>query len=103
MVTITKGTKEYLPVLIADALESVADLATSTPTYDVYKNDPAETAIETGLVAAVFGGSGMLLLCLIDTTGAAYTDLEGEFNLFVQFTAAPEVPRLGPLRFRIDD
>jgi hypothetical protein len=102
MVTITRGTVEYLPVKIADALAGVSDLAGSSPTYDVVLNDPAETAVETGLTAQVYNGAGMILLCLINSTLPAYAT-EGDYNLFVKFNAAPEIPRLGPFRFRIDD
>jgi len=42
---------------------------------------------------------GMKILPLIDTT----TLDEGPYDLFVTFSASPEIPRLGPFRFRVDD
>jgi hypothetical protein len=94
-VVLTLGTKEYVPIKVTDALKRIASLDATDLKFDVYKADIAETVVETNVSAA---NSGMTALCLVDTTGWT----EGDYDLFIHFAAAPEIPRLGPYRFRVD-
>jgi len=106
MITIAPGSKEYLVLKMVDVLPSPDALTTmvgTSPTFDVYDDDEAETAILTGQSASIASGDGMLVLCLIDAQIPAIFPEEGDYKLFLQFTNAPEIPRLGPFRFRIDD
>ena len=100
MQTLVKGTKEYLIVDVTDILGTIVSLTGSNPVFDIYQD---ETPI---LLSQAASPSNMRLLCLLDTSlvvgGAPPVQLEGEFELYVQFTALPEVPRLGPMKFRID-
>jgi len=93
MEKLTKGTKEFLVIPVTDTMGNLTEITAAT--YDIVTgNDPAEEVL-TGASAVV---DGMTILPLIDT---ADMDI-GPYDLFVQFTALPEVPRLGPFRFRVD-
>lgn len=96
METLTKGTKEYLPIKVRNILGSFTTLDGTGLQFDLYKDDLAETAV---LTAQPTSNDGMTALPLIDTT----TLDEGDYKVFIKFTALPEVPRLGPFKFRVDD
>lgn len=96
METLTKGTKEYLPIKVQNILGSFTTLDGTGLSYDLYKDDEAETVVLTAQPAS---NDAMIALPLIDTTTLA----EGDYLVFIKFTALPEVPRLGPFRFRVDD
>jgi len=109
VVPLTMGTKEYLVCKVTEVLNQLTTLTGTDPEYDVYKADEAETAVLLSQPAALTPADDMMALCLIDTTAddggmpPALIFEEGDYNLFLKFTAAPEVPRLGPFRFRVDD
>jgi hypothetical protein len=94
--TLTVGTKEYLPIQVRNILGSVTTLDGTGLTYDLYHDDEAETVVLTAQPAS---NDGMVALPLIDCTGLT----EGDYKVFIKFTALPEVPRLGPFYFRVDD
>lgn len=96
METLTKGTKEYLPIKVKNIIGSFTTLDGTGLEFDLYKANEAETAVLTAQPSA---NDGMIALPLIDTTGLT----EGDYVVFIKFTALPEVPRLGPFRFRVDD
>lgn len=96
METLTVGTKEYLPIKVKNILGSFTTLSGTGLNYDLYQDNEAETAIVTGQPA---DNDGMIALPLIDTA----TLTEGDYKVFIRFTALPEVPRLGPFYFRVDD
>jgi hypothetical protein len=98
MVTLTKGTKEFLPIKVNDALGSITTLDGLGLTHDLYRADEAETLIYQNQATL---NDGMVALPLIDTTGVNFE--EGDYNCFIKFTSLPEIPRLGPFRFRVDD
>ena len=98
METLTLGTKEYLPIRVKNILGSLSTLDGTGLTFDLYKDDEAETSV---LLAQPASNDGMIALPLIDTTGVNFE--EGDYNVFIKFTALPEVPRLGPFKFRVDD
>lgn len=98
MEVLTRGTKEYLIVEITDTLSNLTTLVGADPTFDVVTDDDEETAVITGQSCIV---QNMLALCLMDTTDPDFE--EGQYKAFVKFNALPEVPRLGPFRFRVDD
>lgn len=98
MVTLAKGTIEFLPIKLLDALENVSTLDGLGLTHDLYKADEAETLVYANQATL---NDGMIALPLIDTTPTAIT--EGDYNCFIKFSTAPEIPRLGPFRFRVDD
>lgn len=95
-VVLTKGTIEFLPIRVSDALGNLLTLDGTGLAYDLYHDNEDETVVVTSQSAQ---NSGMLALPLIDTTSLA----EGPYNVFIQFTAFPELPRLGPYKFRVDD
>lgn len=95
---LVKGTKEYIVVEVTDTLNNLTTLGASSPTYDVVTDDDDETLVVDGATAIT---EGMLALCMIDTTPVDFD--EGKYKLFLKFEALPEVPRLGPFRFRVDD
>lgn len=45
---------------------------------------------------------GLTAYCLLDTTLIGYNS-DGEYELFISFTAAPEVPVVGPFRFELNN
>jgi hypothetical protein len=107
MVTLTKGTKEYVPIKVTQVVGNppLTSLTGLGLVFDLNKDDEAETVILTG-VAAI--NDGMIALPLIDTNitgGMPVADLipEGDYNIFIKFTLAPEIPRLGPFKIRVDD
>jgi len=94
MERLTKGTIEFLIIPITDTQGNLTNIGAAT--YDLYTGDDAATEILSGISCVV---DGMKILPLIDTTNLA----EGPYDLFVNFIAPPESPRLGPFRFRVDD
>lgn len=98
MVTLTLGTKEFLPIKVADALNGLTTLDGLGLAHDLYKADEAETLIYANQSTL---NDGMVALPLIDTSVQDFE--EGEYNCFIKFTNAPEIPRLGPFTFRVDD
>lgn len=96
-VELPKGTIEHLIVQVKDRLNNVNDLSTLTPRYDIRRQgDP--TLLFTALPATAIG---MALYCLVDTTADAYTN--GTYELFAYFDNLPEIPRLGPFEFDINE
>lgn len=95
-VVLTKGTIEFLPIRVSDALGNLGTLDGTGLAYDLYHDDEAETQV---LVSQSAQNDGMLALPLIDTTGLT----EGPYSVFIKFTTFPETPRLGPYKFRVDD
>ena len=106
MVTLTKGTVEFVPIKLTNVLGSLTTLDGLGLQHDLFKDDEAETEIYTGLATL---NDGMIALPLIDTTqddgGIPPVPLtpEGDYCIFIDFTTAPEHPRLGPFKFRLDD
>lgn len=96
MVVITKGSIEYMPIKVSDALGNLLTLDGTGLSYDIYHDDEAETVVLTSQSAT---NDGMLALPLIDTTSLQ----EGPYALFLKFASFPETPRLGPYKFRVDD
>jgi len=94
MEKLTKGTIEFLVLPITDTQGNLTNIGAAT--YDLYTGDDDATVVVSGVSCVV---DGMKILPLIDTTTLA----EGPYDLFVTFSAAPETPRLGPFRFRVDD
>lgn len=99
MVTLTLGTVEYVPIKVFDALGNLTTLDGTGLTHDLYRTDEAETPVYTGRPTA---NDGMVALPLIDTSTFTEAD-QGEYNIFLNFTLSPELPRLGPFRIRIYD
>jgi hypothetical protein len=95
MENVTLGSKEELIVDVTDTLANYSDLTTTNPRYDV--KDHADSFKMTNQVAVVDPVNKMRLHCLIDTTVGSW--IAGRHKLYVRFTAAPEVPQLGPLEF----
>jgi hypothetical protein len=96
MVVITKGSIEFLPIRVQEALGNLQTLDGTGLSYDLYVDDEAETVVLTSQSAQ---NDGMIALPLINTTTLA----EGLYNVFIKFSSFPEVPRLGPFKFRVDD
>lgn len=95
--TLPAGTKEYLIVDVVDLLNNLVTLDGTTPKYDVkdaagafkYTQEPATNQV-------------MRLFCMIDTMlGGAWAG--GTYRLYINFVTAPELPRLGPYTFTVDD
>ena len=98
-ILLTKGTKEYVPVTVVDALNSLSSL--NTPLYDVlYDNNTTLYSGATGIA------SGLVMNCLVDISSGGPGGLIAtgtRFRLFVMFTNAPEIVRLGPVILRVYD
>lgn len=98
MVTLTLGTKEYVPIKVINVLGNLASLDSTGLTHDLYKADEAETLVYANEATT---NDGMIALPLIDTTNVGFE--EGDYNIFIKFNALPEIPRLGPFPIRVDD
>jgi hypothetical protein len=96
MHTIAPGSVEFFPIRIEDALGNITTLDGTGLSYDLYKGDEAESLVLANQSAQ---NDGMIALPLINTTGLD----EGPYEVFIKFSSFPELPRLGPFRFRIDD
>jgi len=104
MVTLTKGTVEFVPIKLLNVLGNVTTLDGLGLQHDLYMDDEAETVVYTGVATL---NDGMIALPLIDTTqliGAPPAEMpEGDYSIFIDFVSNPEHPRLGPFKFRLDD
>jgi len=99
-VTLPQGTKEHVIVDIEDLLNNLVTLDGTTPKFDV-KNE-AGTLIYTQQAAT---NQVMRCFCLIDTDTTGPTSSlwpAGTYRLYIDFTTAPELPRLGPFPFMVD-
>jgi hypothetical protein len=95
--TLPAGTKEYLIVDVTDILGNLVTLDGTNPKYDVKDANGVlkyDQQVATNQVMRVF--------CMIDTLlGGAWA--AGNYRLYLNFTTAPELPRLGPFMFTVDD
>jgi hypothetical protein len=98
-VTLPQGTKEYLFLDVSDLLAQLLTLDGTTPKFDV--KDQGDVLKYTQANAT---NVGMRMYCLIDTSAAHPQGLwaAGNYRLYVNFTTAPELPRLGPYAFTVD-
>jgi hypothetical protein len=95
--TLPVGTKEYLIVDVDDLLNNLITLDGTNPRYDV--KDPSGNLKYNQAIAT---NQVMRLYCIIDTAlGGLW--IAGSYRLYVNFTTAPELPRLGPFQFTVDD
>lgn len=90
--TLTRGTKEILPVDVDDTTDQVTSLTTATSVQFDIKDDLGANKY-TNQAASV---TGMRISCLVDTANGGLWD-EGHYELYVEFTLATENVRLGPI------
>jgi hypothetical protein len=95
-VTLPQGTKEYVVVDVADELNTLVDLAGTTPQYRVLDATDAEQLTWTAAVVTL-----MKARCMIDTQLPTLWD-GGAYRLYLRFTTAPELPWLGPFEFDVE-
>jgi len=96
-VTLPQGTKEHLIVDVADLLTNLVTLDGTTPKFDVKDDADVMKYTQQAATSVV-----MRMFCLIDTmSGGAWT--AGTYRLYIYFTTAPELPKLGPFTFVVDD
>jgi len=98
-IVLAKGTKQYVPVKVSDALAHLTSLSGADLRFDVFKADDDETQIWDNLTCSYDIDDELIALPLIDTA----TLDEGMYKLFISFVASPEIPYLGPFFFRVDD
>lgn len=90
MIELIKGTIEHVPINVKDRLNSLTDLAGTSPTYFVRREaDPSDVVI-TERAADLTTPAGMVAYCLIDTT----TIDQDRYELCLRFQLLPEVPLL---------
>lgn len=94
-VRVALGTKEYLPIKVADALEHLTTLDGSDLRFDIFAEDDDVSPIEINSSA---DNEGLTALPLVDTAGYD----PGFYHLYISFVASPETVRLGPFRFLVD-
>jgi hypothetical protein len=102
-VTLTQGTKEYLFVEIDDLLNVLTTLDGTTPKFDVKTGSSGSGTLKYDQQAAT--NTGMRVNCLVDTSAAHPGGLwaAGAYRLYIYFTTAPELPKLGPFAFDVSD
>jgi len=93
-VSLPKGSKEFLVVIVLDKLENIANLDDATVTFDI--KDSSQADVVTGQSTSI---DDMTVSCLIDTTDME----EGEYLLFVNVDLTPQYVILGPFKFWVDD
>lgn len=91
-----KGSKEYMPVKIADRLNGISTLDGIVINFRVTDDAdvPAEIVAWTTCV-----NQGMIALPLVDTSLNGFA--KGKYNLYVRVNVATEVPVLGPFEFMV--
>jgi len=95
--TLTRGTKEILPVDVDDSTDQVTTLVSATAIqFDVKLADTPFTAQYSNQAATA---TGMRISCLVDTSAAHPNGLwpEGHYELYIEFTLGTEGVRLGPI------
>ena len=92
---ISKNTKENIHVDVDDTTDTVTDLSSSGPTFDVINSSDTFVVTASSATAA-----GMRITVLLDTTISGGLP-EGEYRLFVKFTVGSQVIRKGPFYFTI--
>jgi hypothetical protein len=90
---VNKGSIETFVVEIVDTVNNLTALPAGT-TYDILDTDGNNVSINQAATV-----EEMRAYCLIDSTLAQMP--VGDYDLFLKFSSAPEVPRLGPHRFRV--
>lgn len=88
---INQGSIETMIVDVVDVLDQLTVLPAGAR-YDIFDTDG--NSEQANLVPTI---NGMTALCVIDSTGLAIDD----YDLYLTFTSAPDTPRLGPYRFRV--
>jgi len=96
MLDIRVGSTETLLVDVTDALGNLTDLSTAVPRFDVLAHD-GSSKITNG-VPTIDPAEPLTAQCLIDTTGWT----PGRYDLYIRFTFNSDVPRLGPLEFKVN-
>lgn len=97
---VPKGSIQYWPVNVMNALEGVTALDSldgKDVRYDLYR--VLDDSDEEITLNASADNQGMIALPLIDSTSFE----EGVYKLFISFVASPQTPRLGPFYFKVDD
>jgi len=95
--TLTRGTKEILPVDVDDTTDQATSLVSATSVqFDVKLADSPFTSFYSNQAASA---TGMRISCLVDTSAAHPNGLwpEGHYELYVEFVLATESVRLGPI------
>lgn len=94
------GTKESVPIQIADTLGNLTTLTGHDLRYDLfyYGDDGEEVEIFTN---ASCSNDDMIALPLIDTTTVDFA--EGVYNVYLTFTNGSEEIRMGPFKILVDD
>jgi hypothetical protein len=97
-VRLTLGTKENLIIDVNDEIASISTLNGLNVTYD-WREKGATSWVGQNLPAT---NAGMRAFCLIDTSGWTTAKI-GRYEVYLRFNNLPEVPRLGPFEFRVDE
>lgn len=92
MITLPRGTKENLIVDVTDRLGSLTTLNGANSTFDIRKKGEAWLLQGQSVI-----NIGMRAYCLIDTSSWVV----GVYELFINFQALPEQPRIGPHEFEV--
>jgi len=95
-VVLNKGAIQHLIIDVADRLGELTSLDGKAPRFDIRKRHDPGWIVEDGVATSI----GMTAYCLVDTTVAAV--VADEYELFLFFNNVPEIPRLGPFRFRVN-
>lgn len=99
MDTLALGTKEFYPIKVTDVLDNLTTLDGTGLEFKLLKDDEAETEVVAWTSCL---NDEVIALPLIDTTSWDDDD-EGDYCVFLKFTLSPEVPVIGPFKFRVDD
>ena len=96
MIDVKVGSTETLLVDVDDALGNLTDLSTAIPRFDVYGPDGSIKV--NGGVPTIAPAKPLTAQCVINTTGWT----PGRYDLYLRFTFNADVPRLGPLEFKVN-
>ncbi len=97
---LNSGTIEYILVRLGDHLEFVNDIAPLNPMFTVY--DPDDQIMQGPVAADVNAATPMVARCNVNTTtGGGWPS--NRYRLFLELTASPEAPVIGPVIFRVEE
>lgn len=96
MLDVKVGSTETLLVDVSDALGNLTTLVSTIPRFDVFDSDG--TPKVTNGTPTIDPLKPLTAQCLVNTAGW----VPGHYDLYLRFTFNADVPRLGPLEFKVN-
>ena len=95
MVEINKGSIESVAIDVTDRFNNLTTLDTASLTFDITQFDGTPIVTAQGCP-----NTGMTAMPQVDTTPSDY-EIGASYKIYINFTALPDYPRLGPVTFKV--